>query len=499
MFDERVVEQVDAAMAALAGLDLCVLSTGQVERLVRATQAWGETLQGAHARVADEFERRGGPQLAGCSTMGAWLRRELRLSAAQARRRRRAGAGLRALPLVADALTAGSIRMEDVDVFADATRRIGTPVVRDAQQLLLGVAADGDIRDLRIAVDRLRDAIDPDAADRAWAHAQEKQDLTCHRVGTGYQVHGWLSPETGAKLRTLLDAFGKPAHAEDDRPVARRRVEGLDALLDAVLAAVLAGGLPTDHGVGPHLVVTVDVATLAHAMGGDRVTPSPPATLAGYGTIGRDLLTRVACDAAVTVVLTDGETTEHRSPPTGRAGEDRSGGGGGGDPGPTSGHDPPGARHACGCRLTRTGTCSTSAATNASPPPSSVWQCWWPRTSAVPPRAVTTGPCRSTTSCPGRPADRPRHGQPRRPVHAVSHPAAPRPPRLHRRRTWRRHLPHRRPHTNPRHPPTHGQPIRTRTRHSPARTPPHPAQRPPRRRLTAQVGSVGCSLRSRSI
>jgi len=41
MFDERVVEQVDAAMAALAGLDLCVLSTGQVERLVRATQCLG--------------------------------------------------------------------------------------------------------------------------------------------------------------------------------------------------------------------------------------------------------------------------------------------------------------------------------------------------------------------------------------------------------------------------------------------------------------------------
>jgi len=131
--------------------------------------------------------------------------------------------------------------------------------------------------------------------------------------------------------------------------VARRRVEGLDALLDAVLA----GGLPSDHGVRPHLVVTVDATILAHAMSGDRTTPSPPATLAGYGSIGRDLLARLGCDAALTVVLTDGSTTDHQHPVTGRVVEGwGGGGGGGGDPGPTPGHDPPGPRHTCGCPLT---------------------------------------------------------------------------------------------------------------------------------------------------
>jgi len=171
MFDERVVGGVDAGVAALAGVDLSGLSLGQVEQLIRTTQRWVEMLQGAHARLADEFERRGGPQLAGCSTMVAWWRRELRLSAAQARQRRRAGVVLRVLPLVAAALSAGAIRMEHVDVFADATRRIGTPVVRDAQQILLDVAGDGDTRDLRIACERLRDAVDPDAGDRDWVHA----------------------------------------------------------------------------------------------------------------------------------------------------------------------------------------------------------------------------------------------------------------------------------------------------------------------------------------
>ncbi len=347
MFDEQVVSQVDAGVAALAELDLSTLSLEQAEHLIRSTQSWVETLQGAHARVVDEFESQGGPQLAGCSTMSAWLRRELRLSPAQTRRRRRAGAALRQLPDVAAALAAGSIRMDHVDVFADATRRIGTPAVRDAEHILLGVAVAGDPRDLRIACDHLRDAVDPGAAERDWVHAQEKQDINCHRVGSGYQVNGWLSPETGAKLRALLDSFGKPANADDDRPVAQRRVEGLDALLDAVLA----GGLPSDHGVRPHLVVTVDATTLAYATSGDRTSPSPPATLAGYGSIGRDLLARLACDAALTTVLTDAETTGHR-PPSPGPGCTNGSGGGGGDPGPGPGHDPPGPRHACGCALT---------------------------------------------------------------------------------------------------------------------------------------------------
>jgi len=272
---------------------------------------------------------------------------------------------LRGLPAVAEAPTAGAITPEHVDVFADAVRRIGTPVVRDAQELLLEVATAVDTRDLRIACDRLRNAVDPDAAERDWVHAQEKQDLTCHRVGSGYQVNGWLSPETGAKLRTLLDSFSRPAHADDDRPVAQRRVEGFDALLDGFLA----GGLPTDHGIRPHLVVTVDADTCTTATtgieehtaaGGDSSTPPPtrpasrPATLHGYGVIGRDLLTRLACDATLSVVLVDGDTLEHHgSCPTATDDVDRDDGGGAERGGGGGRADPrPGARHRCGCPLT---------------------------------------------------------------------------------------------------------------------------------------------------
>jgi len=80
MFDGQLVERVDADVAALAGLDLSTLSVAQVEQLIRVTQAWTQTLQGVQSRAVVDFEARGGPERAGCSTTGAWLRRELRLS-----------------------------------------------------------------------------------------------------------------------------------------------------------------------------------------------------------------------------------------------------------------------------------------------------------------------------------------------------------------------------------------------------------------------------------
>lgn len=141
------------------------------------------------------------------------------------------------------------------------------------------------------------------------------------RSGHGWSVRGCLDADTGAKLRTLLDTFTRAAAGghdnaaaggdsnvgDDERPVARRRVEGVSTLLDAYLSS----GLPSDKGIRPQLQVSVDHETLRLALRGNRTTPtSTPATLAGYGIIGREFLARLACDIALTVLLTD-TTTDH--------------------------------------------------------------------------------------------------------------------------------------------------------------------------------------------
>jgi hypothetical protein len=308
-----------------------------------------DALAGVHARAAGAFASTGGHEQDGCAKIGVWLRRELRLSGAEVRQRRRAAEALAQLDQVRAAADAAQIRPEHVTVFGHGIAKVGAQTMREAEQLLVPVAKQCDPSVLRTAIDHLHQAVDPDGPDRDWAQAQEKQDLTCTRAGHGWNVRGFLDPEIGAKLHQVLNSWARPTPdadgadgAEPDhRPVARRRVEGLHTLLTDYLGS----GLPTDKGIRPHLNVTVDADTLRLALAGDRTTPTAtPATLAGYGVIGRDLLARLACDTALSVLLTDTTTDRHRC--TGHH-TDASGQ----DDGLTAG-DGPRPLHRCGCPLT---------------------------------------------------------------------------------------------------------------------------------------------------
>jgi len=285
-------------------LDLAAASREQLRELVVGQQAEIDRLQAIHARVVTAFEARDGHRADGCSSMAAWMRRYLRMSGAETRRCRRAAAALVELPSVRAAVEAGRIRPAHVDVFATGVKRLGAKIMREHQDILLPVAERCDPADLLTAVDRLRDTIDPEAADRDWVAAQEKYDFTLRRIGHGWDVSGYLDPETGTMLKQVLGSVAAPIRPDDQRPVAQRRVEGLHH----VLRGVLDNGLPSDKGIRPHLAVNVDVETLRLAVRGDRATSAPPAFLSGYGTIGRDLVSRLACDSAISVVLT--ETTD---------------------------------------------------------------------------------------------------------------------------------------------------------------------------------------------
>ena len=293
-----------------AGFDLSEASTDDLRELLIGIQRDADQLLAMHARVVAEFESRDGHRADGYASMAAWLRRVLRLSGSETRARRRAATALVDLPEVKAAAEAGRIRPSHVAVFATGLKRLGPSVMREHLDLLLPVAETCDPSDLLTVVDRLRDTVDPDAADRDWIHAQEKYDVNLRRVGHGYDLSGYLDPETGAKLKQVLDSVSAPECSEDQRPVAQRRVEGLNRLVSAILDS----GLPSDKGVRPHLAVTVGLDTLQKAVRGDRISSAPPAFLAGYGLIGRDLLSRLACDATLSVVLTKTTDAGGRQP-----------------------------------------------------------------------------------------------------------------------------------------------------------------------------------------
>jgi Domain of unknown function (DUF222)/HNH endonuclease len=310
MFDPGWARRLHDTVAEGCGLDLDAGSVDELRDLLTGTQREMDRLESLRARVVAAFEARAGHRVDGCSSMAGWLRRELRLSGTETRRLRRAGAALTELPDVRAAVEAGHVRPAHVDVFATGIKRLGPKLMREYQDVLLPVAQHGDPADLLTAVDRARDTVDPGAADRDWIEAQEKYDLTVRRVGHGFDVAGYLDPETGTKLQHVLNSVSAPRGDHDERPVAQRRVEGFHHLL----TGILDGGLPSDKGVRPHLAVNVDLDTLQKAVRGDRQTPAAPAFLKGYGAIGRDLLSRLACDAAVSVVLTETTDAAGRSP-----------------------------------------------------------------------------------------------------------------------------------------------------------------------------------------
>ena len=343
MFDDTVTTRLAQAAAAACANDYAYASPDQLRTVLRTVQTAMDTLAGVHARATGAFEAAAGPGTDGCSTVGVWLQRELRLTRAEVRRRRRAAAALKGLDEVRAAADAGEIRPEHVDVFAEGIRRVGEPTMIAAQHVLLPVARSCDPSELLKAVEHLHHASDPDGPDREWAKAQEKQDITCRRVGYGWDVRGFLDADTGAKLHLALKSWGAPVGDDgDDRPVARRRVEGLNTLLTDYLGF----GLPVDKGIRPHLNVTIDIDTLRLALSGDRTTPTAaPATFAGFGVIGRDLLARVACDPTLTVMLTDSTTDQHRCT------ADRATHGDAGHYGDAE-HYGDDVRHRCGCPVT---------------------------------------------------------------------------------------------------------------------------------------------------
>lgn len=221
------------------------------------------------------------------------MRSQLRVGATETSRLTRAGETLRCLPAVADAVRAGRIRVEHVNVFTYGLKHIGTDVVTASIDWLLGVATTSEPGELFAVMKQLRDAIYPDELDEQWAKGADKQHFSVEPVPLGYHVSGFLPTEIGAKLRLVLDSLAAPQGEDDTRSTDQRNVDEVDDLASAFLES----GLPSDQGVRPHLSVRVDAETLDGQ-------PGESATLDRFGPIGPKLLALLACTARVTPILT---------------------------------------------------------------------------------------------------------------------------------------------------------------------------------------------------
>ncbi len=281
-------------------------------QLVRLQQQI-DVLTGVSSEWTTCFEEQGGPNDAGAPTIGSWMRQHLRVTGYEASRRVKAGRVLRQLPATRKALVDGAIGASHVNAIARGIDELGVDVVAAFESTLLDVATACDADAVAQAMTRLRDTLDPDAADEAYVRALERRDLKVAEVGDGFAVNGFVDPETGVMFRQVLYAGAQPTSPDDERSAGQRRVGALNELC----RSVLDHGLPTDRGLRPHLFVTItadrlaeltaDPTTLDWAKGRGTTASAAgdPPVLHGYGTIGPRLAARLACDCAITPVIVD--------------------------------------------------------------------------------------------------------------------------------------------------------------------------------------------------
>jgi len=301
------LDRLTAAVDELATQDLSRLPDGVAAARVLALRRLVDRLEGHWLRELAAVDGRGA---AGTdrgtpapSTAG-WLRGRLRAGYPQASRWVRTARALFRGPLAGTgrALAAGELPPGHAAVLAAGTVDLPASTAAEAEPVLLDMACRLDPPGLRKLVAHLRDVADPDAADARTQRQHERRGLWVASTLAGMvAVDGLLDPEAGETLLAALEPLARPASADDERSGSQRRA---DALTELARRALEGGRLPQTGGARPHVIVTVDLASLL-----GQPVGLPGANGGLVGSLPAETARRLACDAAVTRVLV---TRDHR-------------------------------------------------------------------------------------------------------------------------------------------------------------------------------------------
>ncbi|WP_407345585.1 DUF222 domain-containing protein [Pengzhenrongella phosphoraccumulans] len=206
----------------------------------------------------------------GARTFPTWLARRAHLTYAKAKRMTRLAHALRdELPLTAAAVVTGgegrvSVEQAEILTTAAATSEVRRQVLADpdapvGERFLLDQAAQVSADTLRMLARRWAAAADPEADERGYTGATEREFFDVSATTGGCHLSGFLTTEHGQGLLVALQAVqGVPA-AGDDRTASQRRAGALSDLARLTLDQGLTG---KGSSVRPHISVLVDYPTL---------------------------------------------------------------------------------------------------------------------------------------------------------------------------------------------------------------------------------------------
>lgn len=289
------LEELQAEDLAGVGSEALEADLVELERASRVLQA--ERLR----RIA-EIDRRGDFRRDGYLSISAWLADRLRIGHQAATGEVRTARALEEMPSTREALGAGEVSAQAARLLVRAKEAHPEPFSRD-EGVLLEAAQRLSVRDLFKALEYWRQAID-------LAAAAEEEDLRFQRrhlhvsptLEGMVRVDGELDPETGhgfiTALQAVQDADARSGNTSDVRTAGQRRA---DALGEVCRQWLNSSDRPKVAGERPHMTVVVDVEALARIPGGRSEFPAGP-------PVHPDVARRIACDAAITRVVTTGRS-----------------------------------------------------------------------------------------------------------------------------------------------------------------------------------------------
>ncbi len=311
-----LVESLTSLLAGARDVPVELLSTREKADALEALSHAGDLLAALRLRVlavSDDVALDDGAR-----NIGAWLAHQTRTDPAACHHDLRLAEALSfRWTGVGTALADGRVNepqarviVRSLDALPVADLDVG--VVADAEERLVGFAAEFGPQQLRVLGRRILDLVAPEVGEVQEARAleaeerraEERLSLSIHRAGDGSSRIVATVPDAVAhRLRTYLEAFTSPRHeamaggAGDRVPVERKRGQAFCSLLEAIDPH----GLPVHGGDATTVFVTMtlealrtDLATAGLVGADDHITASQAR--------------RLACTAQVIPVVLGGDS-----------------------------------------------------------------------------------------------------------------------------------------------------------------------------------------------
>ena len=264
----------------------------EIERVVRVLEA-------ERARRLAEFERRRAHENDGFLSVSAWLVARHRVAPSTATRRIRMARSLEVMPQAAQAFSGGELSDSAVGLLAAARESLPEAFTR-CEEALLEAARTLPVAALRSVIEYWRQSQDLAEAEREEDERFEQRNLNVSPTLHGMvRVDGDLDPETGqslmSALRAVMDADARTHPSPEFRRPGQRRADALGQICRVWMDS---SDRPAILGERPHVVVTLDLEALEGRAGRSELQDA--------GVVTPESARRLACDARVSRVITDG-------------------------------------------------------------------------------------------------------------------------------------------------------------------------------------------------